>query len=79
MLADTVRLNSDLPLKLEDIINRALEEHCACAIVPIQLEMEKRSLVRIREGTHEEATDALHVGRVSCHPKEAFAGAGADL
>ena len=30
-------------------------------------------------GTHEEATEALHAGRESCHPEEASAGASADL
>src|SRR5712692_2891178 len=42
--------------------------------VPVQLEMEKRSPVKIMERTHEEATEALHAGRESCHPKEASAG-----
>jgi hypothetical protein len=37
--------------------------------------MEKRSPVKIMERTHEEATEALHAGRESCHPKEASAGA----
>jgi hypothetical protein len=43
------------------------------------MEMEKRSPVKIMERRHEEATEALHAGRESCHPKEASAGAGADL
>jgi UDP-glucose 4-epimerase len=47
--------------------------------VPVQLEMEKRFPVKIMERTHEEATEALHAGRESYHPKEASAGAGADL
>jgi hypothetical protein len=43
----------------------------AGGVVPVQLEMEKRSPVKIIERTHEEATEALHAGRESCHLKEA--------
>jgi hypothetical protein len=38
----------------------------------------ERSRVTIIERTHEEATEALHAGREGCHPREAFAGAGAE-
>jgi len=31
--------------------------------------MEKRSPVEVMEGTHEEATEVLHAGTESCHPK----------
>src|SRR5436309_819717 len=39
----------------------------------------KRSPIKIMERTHEEATEALHAGRESCHTEAASAGAGADL
>src|ERR1039458_5960127 len=39
----------------------------------------KRSSVKITERTHEETTEALHVGRESRHSEEAFGGRSADL
>jgi hypothetical protein len=39
----------------------------------------KRSSVKITERTHEEATEALHVGREGRHSEEAFSGRSADL
>jgi hypothetical protein len=39
----------------------------------------RRSPVKVNERTHEEATEALHVGREGRHPQAASAGEGADL
>ena len=47
--------------------------------VPVQLEIEKRSPVKIMERTHEEATEALYAGRESRHLEAASVGAGSYL
>src|SRR5262249_33441014 len=39
----------------------------------------RRSPSKVMERTHEEATEALHVGREGHHPEAASAGEGADL
>src|SRR5262249_25186872 len=39
----------------------------------------RRSPSKVKERTHEEATEALHAGRKGRHPEAAFAGKGANL
>jgi hypothetical protein len=49
-------------------------------LVPVQLEMEKaRSPSKVKERTHEEATEAKRARREGRHPEAAFAGEGAHI